>query len=93
MPPKRPVISGKEFAKILESKGFRYDGREGSHMRYVAEHWDFPVTVPDHKELKKSTLSHCMRKAGVSRDELPRKDKKGKAEKGKRGKKSPAADS
>ncbi|MGI9337817.1 MAG: type II toxin-antitoxin system HicA family toxin [Gammaproteobacteria bacterium] len=78
MPPKRPVISGKAFAKILESKGFRYAGREGSHMRYVAGHLDVPVVVPDHRELKQGTLSYCMRKAGIRRDELFRRDKRAK---------------
>lgn len=52
-------------------------------MRYVMG--DSTVIVPDHRELTRSTLSHCMRKAGVSRDELPRK--------GKKSRKSPVADS
>jgi predicted RNA binding protein YcfA (HicA-like mRNA interferase family) len=56
--------------KTLENLGFRLV-REGNHIAMVRENPDgtqTPLTVPNHKQIKSSTLRTMLTQAGISRD-------------------------
>ncbi|RMG70164.1 MAG: type II toxin-antitoxin system HicA family toxin [Nitrospirae bacterium] len=65
-------ISGKEFAKILEKKGWVLKRVKGSHHIYVKEGTVFRISVPIHgnKPLKIGLLRHFMKIAGINENEL-----------------------
>ncbi len=56
----------------LESLGFRLV-REGNHIAMVRENSDgtrTPLTMPNHRRLKASTLRTICTQSGISRDEF-----------------------
>lgn len=60
--------------KILESLGFRIV-REGNHISMVRENDDgtrTPLTLPNHRRIKGSTLRTICSQAGIPRDEFLR---------------------
>jgi len=62
-----PVVSGRDATKALRKIGYQLDHQTGSHMilrRDVAPYRR--LTVPDHKELAKGTLSAIIREAGLT---------------------------
>jgi predicted RNA binding protein YcfA (HicA-like mRNA interferase family) len=64
--PKRKVISA------LERLGFRVV-REGAHVSMVRENPDgtrIPLTMPNHRRIKGSTLRAICTQAGIHRDEF-----------------------
>ena len=64
--PKRKVI------KTLEALGFSVI-REGNHISMSRINQDgskTPLTLPNHKEIKSSTLLLILRQAGITRDEF-----------------------
>ena len=64
--PKRKVI------KALEALGFAVI-REGNHIsmrRINPDRSKTPLTLPNHKEIKGSTLLLILRQAGIARDEF-----------------------
>ena len=65
-------ISGKEFAKILEKKGWTLRRISGSHHIYVKEGVAIRISIPIHgnKPLKIGLLKHFMKLAGINEDEL-----------------------
>lgn len=65
-------ISGKEFAKILESRGWVLLRVNGSHHIYGRTGSDLRLSVPIHanKALKTGLLKHLMRLAGLTEDDL-----------------------
>ena len=65
-------ISGKEFAKILEKKGWILRRISGSHHIYVKEGVAIRISIPIHgnKPLKIGLLKHFMKLAGINEDEL-----------------------
>ncbi len=71
--PKFPVDAPKaQVVKSLESLGFRIV-REGSHISMVRENADgtrTPLTMPNHRTMKGSTLRTILTQAGISRDEF-----------------------
>ena len=66
------AISGKEFAKLLESKGWKLRRIHGSHHIYVKEGMSVRISIPIHgnKPLKIGLLKHFMKVAGINEDEL-----------------------
>ncbi len=66
------TISGKEFVKLLEKKGWRLQRVSGSHHIYVKEGTPIRISVPVHgnKPLKIGLLKHFMKIAGIREDEL-----------------------
>ena len=64
-------------AKVIqafESLGFRVV-REGSHVSMVRENTDgtrTPLTMPNHRTIKGSTLRTILTQAGISRDDFLR---------------------
>lgn len=64
--PKRRVI------KALEALGFTMV-REGAHISMVREHRDgtrTPLTMPNHRTIKASTLRTICTQSGISREEF-----------------------
>ncbi len=66
------AVSGKEFVKLLEKKGWILRRVNGSHHIYVKEGMPVRISVPIHgnKPLKIGLLKYFMKIAGISEDEL-----------------------
>ena len=66
------AISGKEFAKILEQRGWILLRINGSHHIYgkqgSVEHLSVPIH--GHTPIKKGLLKHLMKLAEIEEDEL-----------------------
>jgi predicted RNA binding protein YcfA (HicA-like mRNA interferase family) len=64
------TFSGKEIVKALRRIGYYVDHQKGSHifMHNLTENKS--VIVPNHKELKKGTLSNILKKVEITIDEL-----------------------
>jgi predicted RNA binding protein YcfA (HicA-like mRNA interferase family) len=71
--PKFPVDAPlREVIRALESLGFRLV-REGNHIALVRENPDgtrTPLTMPNHRRIKGSTLRTILRQSGISREEF-----------------------
>jgi predicted RNA binding protein YcfA (HicA-like mRNA interferase family) len=71
--PKFPVDAPlRKVLRALESLGFRLV-REGNHISMVRENPDgtrTPLTMPNHRRIKGSTLRTILRQSGISRDEF-----------------------
>lgn len=66
---KLPVVSGRQAVRVLEQIGYRLDRQRGSHL--ILRQEDPPhrrLTVPNHRELAKGTLSAIIREAGLTVD-------------------------
>ncbi|MBS3176239.1 type II toxin-antitoxin system HicA family toxin [Candidatus Woesearchaeota archaeon] len=70
--PKLPLLSAREFIKILEKAGFEKIRQEGSHV--FLQHPDGRTTVvPDHsrEDLDRGLLNKILKKdIGLSREEF-----------------------
>jgi predicted RNA binding protein YcfA (HicA-like mRNA interferase family) len=66
--PKLPSVSGREVIRALERLGFVVASQRGSHVKLRRD--GKICIVPDHKEVKKGTLTGILRQAGISVDEL-----------------------
>jgi len=66
------TISGKEFAKLLERKGWVLRRTKGSHHIYVKEGTTDRISVPIHgnKPLKFGLLKHFMKVAEIDQSGL-----------------------
>lgn len=71
--PRFPVDAPRErVIKALALLGFRLV-REGNHLALVRENADgsrTPLTLPNHKVIKGSTLRTVLTQSGISRDEF-----------------------
>jgi predicted RNA binding protein YcfA (HicA-like mRNA interferase family) len=76
--PQLPVLSGKAIVVILEKIfGFEKVRRKGSHivLRKFIEGQKIVTIVPDHKEVKRRTLSSILKLAHISIEEFLEKFK------------------
>lgn len=66
------TISGKDFCKLLEGKGWVLARINGSHHIYTKQGSVFRISVPVHKneDLKKGLLRSLMKIAEISENEL-----------------------
>ena len=66
------AISGKDFCKILEKKGWALSRINGSHHIYTKKGTVYRISVPVHKnnDLKIGLLRSLMKIAAISEDEL-----------------------
>lgn len=64
--------SGKEFAELLEKKGWVLRRVSGSHHIYMKEGAPIRISIPVHgnKPLKIGLLRHFMKVAGIDECEL-----------------------
>lgn len=71
---KIPSISGKELCSVLEKDGFKLVRQTGSHRIYqkTTEEGTITIPVPVHSNrlLKKGTLHHILKKAGITKERL-----------------------
>ncbi|WP_339396851.1 type II toxin-antitoxin system HicA family toxin [Synechococcus sp. C9] len=65
-------ILGKQFAKILERKGWQLVRVQGSHHIYTKPGESIRISVPIHgnKDLKIGLLRHFMKQAKLSESDL-----------------------
>jgi predicted RNA binding protein YcfA (HicA-like mRNA interferase family) len=62
----------REIVKALERLGFELV-REGNHIAMVRENPDgsrTPLTMPNHRTIKRSTLRTILTQSGISREEF-----------------------
>ncbi len=66
------TISGKEFVKILQRKGWKLKRINGSHFIFSHAEKTETISVPVHKndDLKKGLLKKLMSITGISEEEL-----------------------
>lgn len=66
------AVSGKDFAKVLESKGWELHRVHGSHHIYARKGNPLRISVPVHANspLKTGLLIHFMKIAGINESEL-----------------------
>jgi predicted RNA binding protein YcfA (HicA-like mRNA interferase family) len=65
-----PVVSAKEAVKALEHLGFKVYRQTGSHIHLWNKERRLVVTVPNHPELAKGTLTSIMKQARIERREF-----------------------
>jgi len=65
---KLPVVSGRKVVKALRKDGFTVIRQRRSHIRLKKKTGDrtIKLTVPDHRSLKKKTLSRIIKEAGLT---------------------------
>jgi predicted RNA binding protein YcfA (HicA-like mRNA interferase family) len=66
------AVSGKQFARLLEQRGWSLARVNGSHHVFVKPGVPERISVPIHgnKPLKVGLQRHFMKLAGISEDEL-----------------------
>jgi predicted RNA binding protein YcfA (HicA-like mRNA interferase family) len=66
------VVSGKEFARLLEKKGWELKRINGSHHIYMKQGSPIRISVPIHGNvsLKKGLQQHFMKVAGMTEEDL-----------------------
>ncbi|MBN4051347.1 type II toxin-antitoxin system HicA family toxin [bacterium AH-315-M05] len=65
-------VSKQKVIKTFESLGFEIV-REGNHISMIRENPDgssTPLTMPNHKKIKGSTLRTICRQSGISREDF-----------------------
>lgn len=68
--PKLPAISAKAAIKALDQFGFKVYRQTGSHIHLWNKERNLIVTVPNHPELTKGTLTSIMKQAKLERKEF-----------------------
>lgn len=66
------TLSGREFARLLESRGWQLARVSGSHHVYVKPGQQARISVPVHanRSLKLGIQSHFMKLAGLTEADL-----------------------
>jgi predicted RNA binding protein YcfA (HicA-like mRNA interferase family) len=60
-PPLPRGLSGREFMRLAENLGYRYDRASSSHVIFILERSGLHhVCIPDHKELSLGTLNDLL---------------------------------
>ncbi len=69
---KIPSLNYEKIIKVLQKNGWVIVRQKGSHIR-LQKHTAteiFKITVPAHKPVKRSTLSHIMKQAKITLEEF-----------------------
>jgi predicted RNA binding protein YcfA (HicA-like mRNA interferase family) len=71
---KVPGLSYIQIVRALQRDGWVVVRQHGSHIRLQkhTEHEILKITVPAHRPVKNSTLSHILKQAGLSVDQFLR---------------------
>ncbi len=66
------AVSGKEFAKLVERKGWRLLRIQGSHHIYGKDSREVRLSIPIHRNqnLKVGLLRHLMKMAEINENDL-----------------------
>mgnify|MGYP001614742317 CR=1 FL=1 len=64
------TFSGKQIIKALRRIGFIIDHQRGSHVFLHNLEKNISVIVPNHKEVKKGTLSSILKKVNLTIEKL-----------------------
>ena len=66
------AVSGKEFARLLEKRGWKLVRVNGSHHVYMKAGNPARISIPIHgnEDLKIGLLKHFMKVAGIDEGEL-----------------------
>lgn len=69
---KVPSLPYTEIVRALERAGWRVVRQKGSHIRMEkqSDEETLRLTVPAHRPVKRSTLSHILKQAGLSVEEF-----------------------
>jgi predicted RNA binding protein YcfA (HicA-like mRNA interferase family) len=67
-----PILSGKEVAHIFQIFGWSVARQKGSHIIMTKEGEKATLSIPDHKEVARGTLSSLIRSANLTIDEFIR---------------------
>ena len=69
---KVPILGYKKVVKALQRDGWVVVRQKGSHLRLQKHMHDeiLKLTVPAHRPIKKSTLSHILKQARLSVDKF-----------------------
>jgi len=70
VPPKLPVVSGRELVKFFEKRGFEKARQRGSHIIMEKAGVNRSVVIPDHRELNANIVLGNLRTAGISRSDF-----------------------
>lgn len=67
------TVSGKDFCRLLESRGWRLKRIRGSHHIYTREGIAARISIPVHgnTDLKRGLQRHLMKIAEIRPSELP----------------------
>ena len=70
--PKVPSLNYDKVVTALQRAGFIVVRQRGSHIRMQKRIGDetIKITIPAHKPIKRSTLSHIIKSSGLSLDEF-----------------------
>ena len=68
--PKLPVLSADKVVKALKKAGFKIVRQSGSHIHLWNEDSRTLVTVPNHPELAKGTLTSIIKQSKMDRDDF-----------------------
>ena len=66
--PKLPVLAGRDVVSALQRLGFEQIGQKGSHIKL--RRGSLTVIVPNHREVRRGTLSTILKMASLSIDDL-----------------------
>ncbi len=64
-----PVVSGRKAVRVFEKLGWHVARQLGSHIIMVKEGENVTLSIPDQREVAKSTLRSLIR-AGITVDEF-----------------------
>ena len=65
---KVPSLSYQEIITALKRYNWKFIRQKGSHIRLekILDHETLKITVPAHRPVKRSTLSHILKQARIS---------------------------
>lgn len=63
-----PSLSYQEIITALKRDNWKFIRQKGSHIRLekILDHETLKITVPAHRPVKRSTLSHILKQARIS---------------------------
>jgi predicted RNA binding protein YcfA (HicA-like mRNA interferase family) len=69
---KVPSLSYQEIIAALKRDNWKFVRQKGSHIRLekILDHETLKITVPAHRPVKRSTLSHILKQARISVEDV-----------------------